>query len=161
MCPYMAIVASHPHCSLVSELQLALSLRLSRNFFRCVVVDCCCSFAGWQPQGSAWKRYVAQATDAANPFRGFGAASPGQAQPAAPAAPEGPMGPAAAASSPVQSAPAGPFPVQLSLEKLQAERRSSLQQNPDGDSPTSTHLTPRSMSLAIYTCGWHQLSNEH
>ena len=30
--------------------------------------------AGWQPQGSAWKRYVAQASDAAAAFKGFGAA---------------------------------------------------------------------------------------
>ena len=100
--------------------------------------------AGWQPQGSAWKRYVAQASDAAAAFRGFGAAAPvraGQAQPAASAPPDLPTGqlpeePAslaapAGSTAALAMSPRG-FPLQLSLERLQAERHAPLRQDEAG-----------------------------
>ena len=107
--------------------------------------------AGWQPQGSAWKRYVAQASDVAAAFRGFGATAPGQAgqaQPAASALPElpsrQPVGqlpnepacPAATAGgAPALAMSPRAFPLQLSLERLQAERHASLRQDEAGTYP--------------------------
>ena len=106
--------------------------------------------AGWQPQGSAWKRYVAQAADAAGTPKGaplsFGvsdSAQPKQPQPEAPMTSGQATGHAAGqqlkeTSGPVANTPAAPaqaFPAQLSLDRLQAERRSSLQQKSDGAPP--------------------------
>ncbi len=103
---------------------------------------------GWQFQGSAWKRYVAQAAEAAATVKGapltFGvsaSAQPEQPQSEAPVASEQATKQAAVqqpeeTAVPAASAPAAPvqaFPAQLSLDRLQAERRSSLQQNPDGE----------------------------
>ena len=106
-------------------------------------------YAGWQPQGSAWKRYVAQASDAAAAFRGFGltpAGQVGQVQPAASAPSELPSGqpagqlpdqpacPVASAGSTAALAlsPRGLFPAQLSLERLQTQLQAPMQQNEDG-----------------------------
>ena len=96
---------------------------------------------GWQSQGSAWKRYVAQAADAVGspktPPLLFAApthAPAEQAQPKVAITPEPPCGqPGGQAArepampAPLQSAPATPalpLPVQLSLERLQEQRRS-------------------------------------
>ncbi len=121
----------------------------------CVLTLCTCqrndaevAFTGWQPQGSAWKRYIAQASDAAAAFKGFGltpAGQVGQAQPAASAPPELPSGQAAGLpdepARPVPSAgitaaqalsPRGLFPAQLSLERLQTQLQAPMRQHEDG-----------------------------
>lgn len=119
----------------------------------CSVPDPPSARAGWQPQGSAWKRYVAQAADAAAASKGaplrFGVSDPAQPkqhQPEVPMTSEHVTGQAAGeqpeeTAGPVANAaavPAQAFPAQLSLDRLQAERRSLLQQKPDGAPP---HLT--------------------
>ena len=110
--------------------------------------------AGWQPHGSAWKRYVAQAAYAAAASKGvplsFGvseSAQPKQPQSEAPMTSGQATGQATGCaagqqpeetSGPIANTPAAPaqaFPAQLSLDRLQAERRSSLQQKPDGAPP--------------------------
>ena len=107
------------------------------------------AFAGWQPQGSAWKRYIAQASDAAAAFKGFGltpVGQVGQVQPAASAPlelpsgqaagqlPDEPVRPTASAGSTAALAlsPRGLFPAQLSLERLQTQLQAPMQQNEDG-----------------------------
>ena len=107
---------------------------------------------GWQSQGSAWKRYVAQAADAVGSPKTLPLLSAGpaqapaeRAQPEAATAPEpssgqpgGQAGREPAMAAPLQSAPATPappLPVQLSLERLQEQRRSSIGHIPAGAGP--------------------------
>ena len=120
---------------------------------------------GWQSQGSAWKRYVAQAADAVGSpktppllFAAPAQAPAEQTQPKVATAPEPPCrrpgGQTArepAMPAPLQSAPATPalpLPVQLSLERLQEQRRSSISHIPAGAGP-------------LRACSPHVVSGQH
>ena len=127
---------------------------------------------GWQSQGSAWKRYVAQAADAVGspktPPLLFAApthAPAEQAQPKVAITPEPPCGQPdgqaarePAMPAPLQSAPATPalpLPVQLSLEQLQEQRRSSISHIPAGAGPLracSSHVVSWQHALACSCC---------
>ena len=97
---------------------------------------------GWQSQGSAWKRYVAQAADAVGSPKTLPllSAAPAQApaeraQPEAATAPEPSSGQPGGQAAREPAMPAPPLPVQLSLERLQEQRRSSIGHIPAGAGP--------------------------